>query len=92
MQQALESTQRKIQDINYINTHGTSSPLGDDVEIKAIQLLLKDHSPAVKINAHEKHYRPLSMVSGYGGGHGHIDTNAKWLCTSHFKFNPSYCR
>src|SRR5215216_5069316 len=36
MIQALEDAEMQASDINYINTHGTSTPLGDIAEVKAI--------------------------------------------------------
>jgi len=38
----------KAQDIDYINTHGTSTPLGDISEVKAITEVFGDH--AFKLN------------------------------------------
>jgi 3-oxoacyl-[acyl-carrier-protein] synthase II len=45
---ALEDAGMKAQDIDYINTHGTSTPLGDISEIKAITEVFGDH--AFKLN------------------------------------------
>ena len=37
MKQALKMAQIKSEEINYLNTHGTSSPLGDQTELMAIK-------------------------------------------------------
>ncbi|OYO76131.1 hypothetical protein CG709_16105 [Lachnotalea glycerini] len=39
------------EDIDYINTHGTSSPLGDETELKAIKQVWKDQVKNVWINS-----------------------------------------
>lgn len=44
MQMALEHAGMKPEDIDYINTHGTSTPLGDICEIKAIKAVFGDHA------------------------------------------------
>lgn len=51
MRQALKRADVKIEDINYINTHGTSAPVGDQTEIDAIENLLGKHSSSVMINS-----------------------------------------
>ena len=43
MQQALSTTQG--QTLDYINTHGTSTPMGDTVELKAIKEVFGEHIP-----------------------------------------------
>jgi len=48
MYNALEDAEITPDQIDYINTHGTSTPLGDIGEIKAIQKVFGDH--AFKIN------------------------------------------
>ncbi len=37
--------------IDYINTHGSSSPLGDNVEIQAIEQVFGDHLANIRLNA-----------------------------------------
>lgn len=42
MQKALQVAQISPDNINYINTHGTSSPIGDETEIAAIEMLFPE--------------------------------------------------
>ncbi|NLM17466.1 MAG: beta-ketoacyl-ACP synthase II [Candidatus Riflebacteria bacterium] len=51
MQQALNFNSSNPQDISYINAHGTATPLGDAVEIKAIHNVFGDHARNISINS-----------------------------------------
>lgn len=51
MLQALEDAEMQPGDIDYINTHGTSTPLGDIAEIKAIMAVFDDHAFALNISS-----------------------------------------
>lgn len=51
MKLALEDAGLKPEDIDHINTHGTSTPLGDVAELKAIQKLFGDHAYKMNLNA-----------------------------------------
>ncbi len=44
MRDALRDAQLQPEDIDYINTHGTSTPIGDVAEIKAIQQVFRNHA------------------------------------------------
>ena len=49
MENALKSAQIKIEEIDHINVHGTSTPLGDKSEIKAIENIFGNHAERIKI-------------------------------------------
>lgn len=51
MRKALESAHKNTSDIDYINTHGTSSPLGDQTEINAIKEVFQQHMSHIWLNA-----------------------------------------
>lgn len=51
MRKAIEDTNTPLEKINYINTHGTSSPLGDETEAKAIEQFFGKHIYNIAINA-----------------------------------------
>lgn len=48
---ALDDAGMKAEDIDYINTHGTSTPLGDGAEAKAITDVFGDHAFNLNISA-----------------------------------------
>jgi 3-oxoacyl-[acyl-carrier-protein] synthase-1 len=48
MQMALDmAAQHDVTDIDYLNTHGTSTPVGDSAELSAIRKVFGDKSPAI---------------------------------------------
>jgi 3-oxoacyl-[acyl-carrier-protein] synthase II len=51
MIQALDDANMQPSDIDYINTHGTSTPLGDIAEIKAIQTVFGEHAYELNISS-----------------------------------------
>jgi 3-oxoacyl-[acyl-carrier-protein] synthase II len=48
---AFEDAGMKAEDIDYINTHGTSTPLGDIAEVKAITDVFGEHAYKVNISS-----------------------------------------
>lgn len=48
---ALEDAGMKPDEIDYINTHGTSTPIGDGAEVKAISRVFGDHAYKLNISA-----------------------------------------
>lgn len=51
MEQALKNSCLSVNEINYINTHGTSSPLGDHTELEAIEQLFGKDRKYFRINS-----------------------------------------
>ena len=51
MKNALEDAGMKPEDIDYINVHGTSTPVGDISEVKAIQQLFGEHAYKLNISS-----------------------------------------
>ncbi len=48
---ALHDAKLQPEDIDYINTHGTSTPLGDGAEVKAIGVVFKEHAYKLNISS-----------------------------------------
>ncbi|MEE2661751.1 MAG: beta-ketoacyl-ACP synthase II [Pseudomonadota bacterium] len=44
MQAALRNAKMNIENIDYINAHGTSTPVGDEIELGAVKRLFGDHA------------------------------------------------
>jgi 3-oxoacyl-[acyl-carrier-protein] synthase II len=73
MREALSDAEMTVTDIDHINTHGTSTPLGDIVEPKAIQTLFGEHAYKVNINSTK------SMTGHLLGAAGAIESIASIL-------------
>ena len=44
MRNAVRRAKLNLDDIDYINAHGTSTPLGDEIELGAVKRLFGDHA------------------------------------------------
>lgn len=51
MKYALEDAHIEPSDVDYVNVHGTSTPLGDVAEVKAIQEIFGDHAYNLNISS-----------------------------------------
>ena len=51
MTNALEDAEMKPEDIDYINVHGTSTPVGDLSEVKAIKEVFGEHAYKLNISS-----------------------------------------
>ena len=51
MRLAIEDANMTPKDVDYVNVHGTSTPLGDIAEIKAIQNVFGDHAKKLNISS-----------------------------------------
>lgn len=78
---ALEDAGMSLEDIDYINVHGTSTPLGDIAEVKAIQAVFGDHAYKLNISSTK------SMTGHLLGAAGAIEAIASILSIN-FNFVP----
>jgi 3-oxoacyl-[acyl-carrier-protein] synthase II len=83
MQDAMEDAGIEPNVIDYINTHGTSTPLGDPQEIKAIEQLFGDHAYEMSISSTK------SMTGHLLGGAGAVETVAGILAIKHQMAPPT---
>src|SRR5210317_437008 len=73
MKNCLENAGLKPEDVDHINTHGTSTPLGDVAELKAISEIFGDHAKNININSTK------SMTGHLLGAAGAIESIASIL-------------
>ncbi|HEU5148051.1 MAG TPA: beta-ketoacyl-ACP synthase II [Chryseosolibacter sp.] len=83
MYNALEDAGIKPEEVDYINTHGTSTPLGDIGEIKAIQKVFGDHAYKMNISSTK------SMTGHLLGAAGAIETIACLLAINQSVIPPT---
>jgi 3-oxoacyl-[acyl-carrier-protein] synthase II len=51
MQMALNKSGLNIEDIGYVNAHGTSTPMGDEIEMGAVQRLFNNHLGSLSMSS-----------------------------------------
>ncbi|MEM8998715.1 MAG: beta-ketoacyl-ACP synthase II [Bacteroidota bacterium] len=83
MENCLENAGLQPKDVDAINTHGTSTPLGDVAELKAISKVFQDHTPKININSTK------SMTGHLLGAAGAIEAIASILAMEHSLVPPT---
>ncbi|OJW81361.1 MAG: beta-ketoacyl-[acyl-carrier-protein] synthase II [Bacteroidetes bacterium 46-16] len=83
MNNALEDAGMKPEEIDYINVHGTSTPLGDVAELTAIQKVFGDHAYKLNISSTK------SMTGHLLGGAGAIEAVASILAVMNDTVPPT---
>ncbi|MFC7290190.1 beta-ketoacyl-ACP synthase II [Hirschia litorea] len=51
MRSALEKSGLTAADIDYVNAHGTSTPAGDETEVRAVERVLGEHAASVNLSS-----------------------------------------
>lgn len=83
MENCLQNAGLNPEDIDAINTHGTSTPLGDVAELKAISKVFGAHAPNININSTK------SMTGHLLGAAGAIEAIASILAMEHSLVPPT---
>jgi 3-oxoacyl-[acyl-carrier-protein] synthase II len=83
MQNALEDAGMRPEDIDYINVHGTSTPLGDIAEVTAIEKVFGEHAYNLNISSTK------SMTGHLLGAAGAIEGIAAILAIMHDTVPPT---
>jgi 3-oxoacyl-[acyl-carrier-protein] synthase II len=83
MMEAIDDAGIKLTDIDHINTHGTSTPVGDVAEPTAIANLFGDHAQKVLVNSTK------SMTGHLLGAAGAIEAMATILAVKHGIIPPT---
>jgi 3-oxoacyl-[acyl-carrier-protein] synthase II len=83
MKNCLENSGIQPEDVDHINTHGTSTPLGDVAELKAISEVFGDHAKNININSTK------SMTGHLLGAAGAIESIASILAMKHGIIPPT---
>ncbi len=83
MENCLRDAGLKPEDVDAINTHGTSTPLGDVAELKAITQVFGDHAKNININSTK------SMTGHLLGAAGAIEAIASILAMEHSLVPPT---
>ncbi len=83
MRNVLKNAKISIKDIDYINVHGTSTPLGDIAEITAIENVFKENAKNLNISSTK------SMTGHLLGAAGAIETIASILAINNDIIPPT---
>ena len=83
MNNALNDAEIKPEDVGYINAHGTSTPAGDVVEVRAIKSLFGEHSKNLTVNSTK------SMIGHLLGAAGGVEALVTILSLKNQKIHPT---
>lgn len=83
IQMALNDAKINPQDLDYINAHGTSTPLNDKAETLAIKRVFKDHAKKLMISSTK------SMIGHLLGAAGGVEFVACCLMMKHQTLHPT---
>jgi len=77
MKAALKRTGLPVSEIDYVNAHGTSTPLGDEIELKAVERLIGNIEPKLSMSSTK------SAIGHLLGGAGAVEAVYTILAMTH---------
>lgn len=83
MQLAIQEAGITLEQIDYINTHGTSTPIGDIAEVRAIQALFGEHAYNINLTSSK------SMTGHLLGSTGAVEAIISILSMQHNMVTPT---
>ena len=83
MKLAIEDAEMSIEDVDYVNVHGTSTPLGDVAEVKAIKGVFGEHAQKLNISSTK------SMTGHLLGAAGAVEAIASILAVKNDEIPPT---
>jgi 3-oxoacyl-[acyl-carrier-protein] synthase II len=83
MQFALKDARLNPSDVQYVNAHGTSTPLGDEAETKAVKKVFGEHARRLAISSTK------SMIGHLLGASGAVELIATVLALKHRVVHPT---
>jgi 3-oxoacyl-[acyl-carrier-protein] synthase II len=83
MKAALKRSGLPISEIDYVNAHGTSTPLGDEIELKAVERLIGNNEPRLSMSSTK------SAIGHLLGGAGAVEAVFTILAMTHNAAPPT---
>jgi len=83
MQRALDDAGVSPTEVQYINAHGTSTPVNDKIETAAIKRVFGEHAPKLGVNSTK------SMTGHLLGATGGLEAGITALCLKHQIMTPT---
>jgi 3-oxoacyl-[acyl-carrier-protein] synthase II len=83
MRNALADAGMTPEDVDYVNAHGTSTPLNDAAETRALKMALGERAASVPISSTK------SMIGHLLGAAGAVEAIATLLCMNHGVIHPT---
>lgn len=83
MRMALRDAELKPEDVQYVNTHGTSTPVGDKSETAAIKTVFGEHAYTMAVNSTK------SMIGHLLGAAGAVEAVTTILSVERNKVHPT---
>jgi 3-oxoacyl-[acyl-carrier-protein] synthase II len=77
MKAALKRADVSVSDVDYVNAHGTSTPLGDEIELRAVERLIGNTEPKLSMSSTK------SAIGHLLGGAGAVEAVYTILAMTH---------